>query len=150
MASDSDVPNIFQPVGHQDQNQGIGGQPPSPMPSTSSSWGVLGADVIGAIPIDTKDALQHNWSVINPLQCSAPSTVEVPVPSSSEPIPAVPAPVPPAHNMAQHRKVLRIFGLYALDTQPELWILDPTTERCTRKQIRQHMERQWREANKDQ
>ena len=36
-----------------------------------------------------------------------------------------------------------------MDPDPEVWILDPTIERVSRRVIRHHMERLWREADKD-
>ena len=71
----------------------------------------------GAIPFGTSDGLAGSLSMLNnPQSGSAPSIVERLAPQSSEPISAVLAPVPPAHNMAQHQEVLCIFEVYALDT----------------------------------
>ena len=81
---------------------------------------------------------------------SAPSTVECLAPQSNEPISAAPAPVPPAHNVAQHQEFLRRLEVYALEQGPELWIVDPITEDGSTNQIRQHMEKLHKETNRNQ
>ena len=151
---ESNVPNKFQALGHQDQNQGIIEHCASPMPS--SNLGLIGATihdvpalVPAPIPMDTTDSHQENWQMLNQDQLSAPSTVDCLVPKGSEPIlavpkPAVPARVAPPHTPQQHAEVLRMLQKYALDIQSETWIRDPTNERYSRRVIRDHMEKMYR------